>query len=250
MANFQDYARICSVSNTSDRIQGLKAVLVCIKRMACSVASSLSFTVLLGAAGITTGLDTTEEEGRDRPMQKAKMEIILIKSPKFDDLMAASSSQQQSSSSSPGASSSNPLGGLPGTGPSSQLQVGTAPHPSHKATLVTATCGFATGSLLSEHQRIAQEMKLLVCRRAEDRPRSRAYSTCHYSRHMCPLFSNLPASHDGLLRAAGDHCHGSRAAAAPALRPSHSLWSADSCAAASDRLGAVSVQCVDCVTSN
>ncbi|CAL8472066.1 g11608 [Coccomyxa elongata] len=76
---------------------------------------------------ITTGLDTTEEEGRDRPMQKAKMEIILIKSPQFNDLMAASSSQQQSSSSSPGASSSNPPGGpggLPGTGPSSQLQGG------------------------------------------------------------------------------------------------------------------------------
>lgn len=86
----------------------------------------------LGAAEITTGLDTTEEEGRDRPMQKAKMEIILTKSPQFDELMAASSSQQQSSSSSPGASGSNPPGGpggLPGTGPSSQLQVGTSIQP-------------------------------------------------------------------------------------------------------------------------
>ncbi|BDA47496.1 Uncharacterized protein At2g34160 [Coccomyxa sp. Obi] len=76
---------------------------------------------------ITTGLDTTEEEGRDRPMQKAKMEIILTKSPQFDELMAASSSQQQGSSSSPQASSSSPPGapgGQPGTPPSSQLHGG------------------------------------------------------------------------------------------------------------------------------
>ena len=45
-------------------------------------------------AEITTGLDTQEGEGRDRPMQKAKMEIILTKSPQFDELMAGTTSQQ------------------------------------------------------------------------------------------------------------------------------------------------------------
>ena len=49
---------------------------------------------MLHGAGIITGLDTTEEEGRERPMQKAKMEIILTKSPQFDELMAAATSQQ------------------------------------------------------------------------------------------------------------------------------------------------------------
>jgi hypothetical protein len=70
-------------------------------------------------AGITTGLDTTEEEGRDRPMQKAKMEIILTKSPQFDELMAASTSQQPGNSSGPQAPGASP----PGRGPSSQPQV-------------------------------------------------------------------------------------------------------------------------------
>ncbi|EIE23584.1 hypothetical protein COCSUDRAFT_53397 [Coccomyxa subellipsoidea C-169] len=69
---------------------------------------------------ITTGLDTTEEEGRDRPMQKAKMEIILTKSPHFDELMAASASQQHSGSSGPQAPGGHP----PGMGPSSQPQGG------------------------------------------------------------------------------------------------------------------------------
>ena len=98
---------------------------------------------VLAAAEISTGLDTTEEEGRDRPMQKAKMEIILTKSPQFDELMAASSSQQQSSSSRPGASGSDPPGGpggLPGTGSSSQLQVGTAPQSSHGPIFLSVTC--------------------------------------------------------------------------------------------------------------
>ncbi len=70
-------------------------------------------------AEITTGLDTTEEEGRDRPMQKAKMEIILTKSPQFDELMAASASQQHGGSSGPQAPGGHP----PGMGPSSQPQV-------------------------------------------------------------------------------------------------------------------------------
>ncbi|KAK9905681.1 hypothetical protein WJX75_004540 [Coccomyxa subellipsoidea] len=69
---------------------------------------------------ITTGLDTTEEEGRDRPMQKAKMEIILTKSPQFDELMAASTSQQPGNSSGPQAPGASP----PGRGPSSQPQGG------------------------------------------------------------------------------------------------------------------------------
>ncbi|CAK0783196.1 hypothetical protein CVIRNUC_006395 [Coccomyxa viridis] len=44
---------------------------------------------------ITTGLDTTDDAGRERPVQKAKMEIILIKTPQFDALMEASTGQQQ-----------------------------------------------------------------------------------------------------------------------------------------------------------
>lgn len=73
-------------------------------------------------AEITTGMDTTEGEGRDRPMQKAKMEIILTKSPQFDALMAATASQQQGGSSSsldPRSSS----GDASGAGPSSQPEV-------------------------------------------------------------------------------------------------------------------------------
>ena len=50
-------------------------------------------------AEITTGLDTQEGEGRDRPMQKAKMEIILTKSPQFDELMAGTTQGQRRQSS-------------------------------------------------------------------------------------------------------------------------------------------------------
>ena len=46
-------------------------------------------------AEITTGLDTTDDAGRERPVQKAKMEIIMIKTPQFDALMEASTAQQQ-----------------------------------------------------------------------------------------------------------------------------------------------------------
>ena len=46
-------------------------------------------------AEITTGLDTTDDAGRERPVQKAKMEIIMVKTPQFDSLMEASSSGQQ-----------------------------------------------------------------------------------------------------------------------------------------------------------
>ena len=55
---------------------------------------------MCACAEITTGLDTTDDAGRERPVQKAKMEIILIKTPQFDALMEASTGQQQQGGSS------------------------------------------------------------------------------------------------------------------------------------------------------
>lgn len=57
-------------------------------------AFSVTWWALLRAE-ITTGLDTTDDAGRERPVQKAKMEIIMVKTLQFDSLMEASSSGQQ-----------------------------------------------------------------------------------------------------------------------------------------------------------
>lgn len=40
------------------------------------------------AAEITTGLDAFNDDGRERAVQKPKMEIILRKSDEFDEVMA------------------------------------------------------------------------------------------------------------------------------------------------------------------
>jgi hypothetical protein len=90
-------------------------------------------------AEIATGLDTTEGDGRDRPMQKAKMEIILTKSPQFDALMAATTSQQQQGGSSsqgshPSASEAS------AAGPSSQPEVSCSPMTALSSDLALSCC--------------------------------------------------------------------------------------------------------------
>ncbi|CAL5220878.1 g2966 [Coccomyxa viridis] len=66
---------------------------------------------------ITTGLDTTDDAGRERPVQKAKMEIIMVKTPQFDSLMEASSSGQQQQQQGSSSDSPDPPAGTPPDAP-------------------------------------------------------------------------------------------------------------------------------------
>jgi hypothetical protein len=50
--------------------------------------------VLVGAE-LTTMLDSIADDGRQRPVQKPKMEIILGKSEQFDQIMAEASRTEQ-----------------------------------------------------------------------------------------------------------------------------------------------------------
>ena len=50
--------------------------------------------------GITTGLDAFNDDGRERAVQKPKMEIVLRKSDSFDQVMAQQTRPSGSSSSS------------------------------------------------------------------------------------------------------------------------------------------------------
>lgn len=46
-------------------------------------------------SGILTSTVDMKDETRERPIQKAKVEIILAKADKFDELMAAASEEKE-----------------------------------------------------------------------------------------------------------------------------------------------------------
>ena len=101
---------------------------------------------MCACAEITTGLDTTDDAGRERPVQKAKMEIILIKTPQFDALMEASTGQQQQGGNS---DSPDPPAGSPpdaSSAPPSSSQAS-----SSDACLTSAARASDTSSALTAH---------------------------------------------------------------------------------------------------
>ena len=104
--------------------------------------------IVYACAEITTGLDTTDDAGRERPVQKAKMEIIMIKTPQFDALMEASAGQQQQGGSS---DSPDPPAGSPpdaSSAPQSSSQVRPS---SSDACKISATRAPDFPSALSSH---------------------------------------------------------------------------------------------------
>lgn len=123
-------------------------------------------------AEITTGLDTQEGEGRDRPMQKAKMEIILTKSPQFDELMAGTTPQQagqqaQRQQQTPGVGSGSGARGGPSQPSSSEDAAAGGAEPSEPGpSSQPQVCGRASSFLARRRARQAGGACTLLLERA------------------------------------------------------------------------------------